>query len=167
MIVLLRHAPLSKEFQRKFIGHSNPDIDLSLVEMKKINKLKTMHFDTIFSSDLKRCTQTLDLLNFTYVCDKRLREVQFKEHIEGKSFEEVEALEEYQESYLMNKHTWHQFVCEESEAMFYKRVESFVCELPKEKNVLICSHAGTLKLIHEILSNTPLNTFEYLDTVIL
>jgi broad specificity phosphatase PhoE len=86
----------------------------------------------------------------TCTTDERLREVRFKAHIEGKTFDEVSRLSHYQESLLNNPDAWHRFICTESPAAFQRRIVSFLRELPKEKEILICSHAGTLQKILQL-----------------
>lgn len=153
LITLLRHAPLPLAYQRRFIGHSNINIDLSLTDISKLDTIKKRKYDYIYSSDLKRCTQTLDLINFSFIKDERLREIKFKEEFEGKSFNEVEKLDSYSIKHLSSMNTWHEFIAEEPLLEFENRIKSFIAELPKDGDILICSHGGTIKMIHAILEN--------------
>ncbi len=114
LITLLRHAPLPLEYQKKYIGHSDIEIDNLLTDICKLEVLKKREYDLVFCSDLKRCTQTLDLMQINYIKDSRLREVQFKKEFEGKSFKEVEKLDIFDSSYLNSTRSWHDFVCLES-----------------------------------------------------
>jgi len=157
LITLLRHAPLAIEHQKRFIGHTNVNIDLSLTDILKLNHIKDRKYDYIYSSDLQRCTQTLDLINFKYIQDSRLREIKFKKEFEGKNFSEVERLDCYSIKHLSSMSSWHAFIAEETLVEFENRVKSFLDELPKDGDILICSHGGTIKMIHALLSKINYN----------
>ncbi len=165
MITLLRHAPLPLEYQKRYIGHSNINIDSSLVEKEKIKKLSESKYDLYFSSDLIRCQNTLKLITQkSFIVSEELREVKFKEFIEGKDFEEVSKLPNYDCKYLDSEDLWHSFICDESKKRFQKRLISFINTLPKDKKILICTHAGVIKELALVLSNKQINTINYLDT---
>lgn len=153
LITLLRHAPLALVYQKCFIGHSDLDIDLTLTDISKLETIKNRKYDFVFSSDLKRCTQTLDLIDLKYKKDSRLREVEFKKEFEGKNFYEIEKLDSYNKKYLLSMKMWHEYICQETFLSFENRIKCFLNTLPKEKNILICSHAGSIKMIHSILKN--------------
>jgi len=166
-IILLRHAPLPIEFQKRFIGHSNIEIDLLLADISKLVEIKNTKFDMVYSSDLKRCTQTLDLINFEYEIDSRLREVKFKEIFEQKTFDEIESMDIFEDKYLDCMDTWHEFICEESLEEYKNRGKSFLQDLPKDKNILICSHAGTIKMLYKLLTNNELLEVDCLESIII
>ncbi|WP_044418663.1 histidine phosphatase family protein [Halarcobacter anaerophilus] len=169
IITLLRHAPLPLKYQKRYIGHSDINIDLSLIDFSFLDEIQKRDYDLILSSDLKRCTQTLDLLGLSYKKDKRLREVEFKEEFELKNFDEIEKTDIFDKKYLDSFLAWHGFLCKESFNKFQSRVEEFLKELPKNKDILICSHGGTIKMINSILKKedyclTPF-TLKYLEKV--
>jgi len=115
-IVLLRHAPLYIEYQGRYNGWSDIDIDISLFDRSKCRDILDREFDYIYSSDLKRCLHTLELLGFDNIIqDKSLREVRFKEHIEGKSFEEISKRDDFKESYLDSIESWHNYISRSEE----------------------------------------------------
>lgn len=169
LITLLRHAPLPLEYQKKYIGHSDIRIDDLLTDISKLEVLKKREYDLVFSSDLKRCTQTLDLIDINYVKDTRLREVKFKKEFEQKSFKDIEKFDNFDSSYLTSTKTWHEFICEESFNEYKNRVEEFIKDLPSKKNILICSHAGTIRMLNAIITNNDYeNSYlkvEYLDRI--
>jgi len=169
LITLLRHAALPLKYQRRYIGHSDIEIDLTLVDLSALENIKKENYDLVYCSDLKRCTQTLDLLNLEYKKDKRLREVEFKDQFELKNFNEIEKLEFFDKKYLKSFLTWHQFICKESFKEFESRIKEFLNELPKDKNILICSHGGTIKMINSILKNEDygksLFNLKYLEAI--
>lgn len=153
VITLLRHAALPLKYQKRYIGHSDIEIDLNLVDYEKLEELKEVKYDFVFSSDLKRCTQTLDLLDLKYEKDSRLREVEFKNEFEGLNFSEVEKTQNFKKEYLDSSKTWHEFICKEPYEKFEARINSFITELPKNKNILICSHGGAIRMLYSKLLN--------------
>lgn len=162
VLVLLRHGALALENQHRLNGWSDLSIDEQLFEYQKIKPLQNMNFDEVYSSDLKRATQTLDKLGLTYKQDVRLREIEFKESIEGKSFEEIEKLEEFDLKYLADEISWAEFTCKESLKSFEARIKDFLESLDLKKQILICSHAGTIKMIMKLLKQ-PIEKIDYLE----
>ncbi len=150
--------------QGTYLGWSDVSIDEKLFDKSKASILKKMHFDLIITSDLIRCKQTVKKLGKTFSTDKRLREVRFKAHIEGRRFSDIEKLQSYDPMYLNSEATWHNYICEESQAAFHKRIEDFLTTLPKEKEILICSHAGTIKVIMKLLEK-EVRTLNYLEYI--
>lgn len=151
-LTLLRHAALPLHLQGRYIGHTDIGIDPERFDAGKISPLLNRTFDRVYSSDLVRCTQTLETMGIdAYLPDPRLREVRFKSHIEGKLFEEIEAMEGFDPRSLESAAHWHRYVCEESAEMFRKRIHDFLDELPRNKNILICTHAGTIREILSLL----------------
>ena len=85
--------------------------------------------------------------------------------IEGKSFEEIANLATFKQSYLDSNELWHNYIAAESKAEFYNRLKEFLTSLPKNKNILICSHAGAIKEMLNILKH-PINEIQYLEFVV-
>ncbi|MDP3267088.1 MAG: histidine phosphatase family protein [Sulfuricurvum sp.] len=166
-LTLLRHAAPNITYQQRYIGHTDISIDNTLFEHNKIEHLLHQKFARIYSSDLKRCIQTLETIGIhSCTIDPRLREVRFKPSIEGKTFSEIEAMDSFNPDALDSKEEWHRFVCDESSLMFQSRIESFLNELPKEGNVLICAHGGTMRMLLSLIDSTlPDRHLEYLDTI--
>lgn len=161
-LTLLRHAAPSVEYHGRYIGHTDICIDLQLFDSITL----PYSYDAIYSSDLLRCTQTLEALGYPdFKTDERLREVAFKKHFEGKSFTQIEQIKEYHSSYLESQEMWHTFICEESHEHFRQRIEMFLEELPLHKNILVCSHGGTIREILSILKREP-KTMDYLENTI-
>ena len=154
-LTLMRHAPLHPKYQKRYNGWTDLSIEPSLFDGKAVEILTRQRFDLIYSSDLQRCTQTLIYMGIEdFKTDERLREVRFKAHIEGKSFKEVSELPNYLEEVIKSDESWHNFICAESQTAFERRIKSFLSELPKEKEILICSHAGTLQKMLTLLGIT-------------
>ncbi len=143
-IYLLRHAPVIKEYEGCYNGWINIDIEPNI---KPIKELQHIEFDKIYSSDLLRCTKTLDLLGFeNYQTDHRIRESKFKEQFEGKNFDQINP----PQSALKDMKSWYSFITDESIEEFRDRVESFLSELKGDK-ILICSHGGAIRMMLSIL----------------
>ncbi len=163
-LTLLRHAPLPMPYYHRYNGWSDISIDANLFNESKIKLIRDKVFDSIFSSDLKRCKQTLERLNRTFITDTRLREVKFRDEIEGKSFDEIEKLESFDSKYLENETTWHNYICEESQQTFMNRIEDFLATLPYDKEILVCAHAGTIESMLKILKQ-PRKKIDYLEYI--
>ncbi len=164
VLTLLRHAAPSAEYHRRYIGHTDIPVDPSLFYPVTL----PFSYDAVYSSDLLRCTQTLEHLGYTdAIIDSRLREVRFKEQFEGKNFDEIEQMGSYTPDFLESQERWHDFVCEEPIGTFRSRIESFLGELPADQNILICTHAGTIREILSLLCpNLPPLTPGYLEHTI-
>lgn len=161
-LTLLRHAPLPIEYHGRHIGHTDISIDLTLFTPITL----PLTYDLIYSSDLSRCTQSLEYLGYSdFQTDERLREVRFKTLFEGKSFDEIERMEIYNPFFLESQERWHDFICDESVEEFRGRIASFLDELPPEQNILICSHGGTIAEILSLL-NAPPRRLGYLEYTI-
>ncbi len=146
-IILLRHAPPNQKYQKRYLGHSDVSIDKTLFDIDKVRFLKEKKFDLVYASSLKRTSQTVEFLGFKPIKDIRLNEVKFKDEIELKSFFEVEKLQSYKKEYLESFKSWHRYICAESIDDFRSKIESFMSELPKDKEILICTHGGVLREI--------------------
>jgi broad specificity phosphatase PhoE len=164
-ITLLRHAPLAKKYQHRYNGWADIHIDPTLFDEKKISILKRIDFDFVYSSDLSRCMQTLDLMELEdYFSDARLREVRFNDEIEGLNFKEIEKLESYKPIYVEKREHWHTYICAEHPGLFERRIKSFLADLPKDKEILICSHSGTLQKMMVFLGYAK-HKIDYLEWV--
>lgn len=166
-LVLLRHAPLSTQYHGCYNGHTDIPIDAALFDPDKIQSLTNQQFDRIYSSDLQRCTATLEMIGFTtFTTDPRLREVRFKPSIEGKSFAQIEAEEDFDPLCLDSQESWHDYICDEPLAAFQARVKSFLDELDGNENVLICTHGGTIQaIVSQLKTSIPSEPLGYLEHI--
>ncbi|MDQ1298417.1 MAG: hypothetical protein QG558_956 [Campylobacterota bacterium] len=152
-LTLLRHASPPLKHHGCYNGHTDIPIDTAFFEHDKIQALLHHPFDRIYSSDLQRCTATLEMMGITaFTTDSRLREVRFKPSIEGKTFSQIEASEDFDPRALDSREAWHHYVCDESLPSFRTRIQSFLDELDDHENVLICSHGGTIRMILSLLN---------------
>jgi len=164
-LTLLRHAPLPKENEHRYNGWTDLDIDPALFDTQKVALLTQQKFDIIYTSDLVRCQQTLEMMGMNeYITDERLREVRFKDEIEGLNFNEIEKLDSYKSSYIEEKESWHEYICEESQEAFEARIKDFLEDLPTNQEILICSHGGTLQKMMAILGYAK-NKIAYLEHI--
>ena len=161
-LTLLRHAPLAPAHHHRYNGWRDLPIDREAIEPSSVRALRQMYFDHCYSSDLQRTQATLRYLGKPYTTDSRLREVQFKPEIEGLSFEEVAALPSFRPHYLDSAEAWHTYICQESPKAFTARIEAFLDRLPTDQDLLICSHAGTLARMMELLG-VAVERLDYLE----
>ena len=152
-LTLLRHASPHWEYHGCYNGHTDIPIDVTRFEHDKTQPLLHRPFDRIYSSDLQRCTSTLETMGITaFTTDPRLREVRFKPSIEGKIFAQIEASEDFDPRVLDSREAWHHYVCDESLPIFRTRIESFLNELEHDKKILVCAHGGTIAMILSLLN---------------
>ena len=164
-LTLLRHGALHPQHQGCYNGWSDLEIDPSRFNPSAVQTVTDQRFDRIYSSDLRRCTQTLALMGYTdIITDARLREVRFKEKIEGKRFDDITKLPDYDPALLETPQRWHEYICAEREEDFEQRIQSFLKELPREENILICSHAGTIRKMLYFLGIAK-DTIDYLESI--
>ncbi len=164
-LTLLRHAALAPRHAHRYNGWTDISIDDDLFDEKEISILKRIDFDFVYSSDLSRCMQTLERMEIDdYFTDARLREVRFRDEIEGLNFNEIEKLPSYKKEYTDHRDRWHQYICQEHPALFEARIRSFLKDLPKDKELLICSHGGTLQKMMALLGYAKQN-IDYLEWI--
>ena len=152
-VTLLRHAPVEKKFLNSFNGWIDIDIQIDK-NSKKIIKLKETllksNFDQVYSSDLKRCVNTLKILgffNFTKLFE--FREIAFRDFAEGRSFEEIEKINPLPLEAFENIEKWINFIAKESLNEFLDRVKRGIKKLRGE-NILICTHKGVIEAFLKI-----------------
>lgn len=150
-VTLIRHGITKENQQRRYLGWSDPDLEDSAVTILKTSPLPS-HFDAIYSSDLKRCTQTASYFgpNSQVSKDQRLRELNFGLW-EGKTYEELKTIIAYR--------VWLDSPFEisppagESLAKLKKRVleawQTIISTLIEKqaKDILIVSHGGPIRLL--------------------
>lgn len=164
-LTLLRHAALPKQNEHRYNGWTDLDIDPTLFDAQKVDLLTRQTFDRVYTSDLVRCQQTLEMMGIEeYITDERLREVRFKKEIEGLNFNEIEKLDSYNSSYIEERASWHDYICDESQEAFEGRIKAFLEDLPANQEILICSHGGTLQKMMAILGYAK-NKIAYLEHI--
>ena len=165
-LTLLRHGALALRHQKRYNGWTDIPLDVTRFDEVMVKPLIKQKFDMVVSSDLKRCQETLMLMDKTpYTTDARLREVRFKIHIEGLRFEEVALRADYKASFLEDEKKWHTYVCAESYEAFRGRIHAFLQALPPDKEILVCTHGGVMRQMLSLLHLPPLKTIAYLDWI--
>ncbi len=164
-LTLLRHAAVHPKYQKRYNGWTDLSIEPSLFDAKMVAPLCKQHFDHIYSSDLMRCQETLSFMEMTpYTTDERLREVRFKAHIEGLSYQEVSRRSDFDASLLEDPIAWHNYICAERYEAFSRRIDAFLTDLPKDKEILVCTHGGVMQHMLALL-HLPLQQIDYLNWI--
>jgi alpha-ribazole phosphatase/probable phosphoglycerate mutase len=166
-LTLLRHAALHPMYQKRYIGWSDISIEMRLFRTQAFDIVRRIKFDEVYSSDLRRCTQTLTFASIhPFQTDERLREVRFKAHIEGKTFKEISTRNDFEQDLLNNERTWHTYVCAESYESFERRIVSFLNDIDfKNKEILVCSHSGTIRRMLHILGFSYAKALDYAECI--
>ncbi|MDT8859290.1 histidine phosphatase family protein [Alkalihalobacillus sp. MEB130] len=155
-VFLVRHGITKWNQEKRYLGHTDLSISKDQNELSILKKeLNKENFDFIFSSDLRRCQETLAYLQLSTEasCDSRLREIDFGDW-EGQTYEDLKDDASYQkwidsggECPIPNG---------ESSETFKARIDSFLNELQKRKivkeestnaQVLIMTHGGVIRYI--------------------
>ena len=158
-LTLVRHSEVIEEYQHCYNGHI--DIPLSekgFEDAKELGKkLKKIHFDAIYCSDLLRVKQTLQAFNLAeqnIIYTKELREKSWGKH-EGMSFNEIIATGlEYQ-----NFEQWLEALDGEDVDIYVKRIKNYLYNViakTQKENILIVCHAGVIKTMLHITQKIPL-----------
>lgn len=154
-LLFIRHGETDHNKNRLFYGHLDPDINQTGIEQLNKTKLKLQKFkekiDVVFCSDLKRCRQSLEILeisdkvkkNFT----KELREINFG-ILEGKTYKEIEAENPYYIDQIENN--WRYFKVKNGESVFelqnriVKKIEEIIKNY-QDKKILVVVHGGVIQ----------------------
>src|SRR5690606_20590152 len=95
-VYLVRHGVTAWNKEKRYLGHTDKGIirgeQSGLLKIKK--ELTNIYFDHIFTSDLRRCQESLELLDIPaqITVDARLRELDFGDW-EGKTYDELRSEE--------------------------------------------------------------------------
>jgi len=150
--VIIRHGETKWNTERKLQGQANSDLTrLGLKQTELVsNALKDEKFDFFFSSDLKRCQITSEIINKHHskeiIYDQRLRERDFG-ILQGMTKEMIKN--EQKEVYGIYKTGSINFAVPEGEGVeeFFNRTMDFFDDVLKnfsEKKSLIVTHGGIL-----------------------
>jgi len=156
-LFLVRHGITDWNQEKRYLGHADRQVIKSelhqLLELKR--DLVKQEFDSIFTSDLRRCQETFDYLNISTeaTIDSRLREIDFGDW-EGKTYHHLENEPRYQE-WLDD---WEAIPIPNGEAAetFKSRIDAFlhdlflqVMERPtnERKHIPVITHVGVIRYI--------------------
>lgn len=154
-LFLVRHGITDWNKEKKYLGHTDRGVITSeLTQLNKLQKeLVEISFDHVFTSDLRRCRETLAYLNIPaqVSVDTRLREINFGSW-EGKTYNELKDDQTYRD--WINNWEKHSIPNGESADTFKARIDSFFQDLFQQpikstqnskKAFLIMTHGGVIR----------------------
>ena len=158
-LTLVRHSEVIEKYQGCYNGHI--EIPLSkkgLQDAQELGKkLKNMHFDAIYCSDLLRAKQTLQAFHLekqNIIYTKELREKSWGKH-EGMSFDEICATGlEYK-----NFEQWLEILDGEDVDTYIQRIKDYfynVIAKNDAKEILVVCHSGVIKTVLSLCENISL-----------
>jgi alpha-ribazole phosphatase len=174
-LYLVRHGLTAWNAEKRYIGHTDHGILREKREQLSSLKeaLQQLQFQRIYSSDLKRCLETLDYVYPTkdFLRDERLREMNFGEW-EGKTYDFLKGDPHYRKWVDDGEH--HTPPAGESASSFKGRIDSFINQLLKEmteetddketddensdsSTILIVTHGGVIR--HFLTRFMPSSSF--------
>lgn len=135
-----------------FFGKLDPNLnDTGKEQCRKTKELlkNRYKYDFIYSSNLKRASETAEIINYLNLpikLDKRLEEIDFG-IFEGLSYKEI--LEKYPEEAKKSEKEWKTFnyITGESLKNLQKRAVEFIESLDKTKDNLVVTHWGVINCI--------------------
>jgi alpha-ribazole phosphatase len=154
-LFFVRHGITDWNKEKRYLGHTDREVINSelgqLTELK--DELKKINFDHVFTSDLRRCQETLSYLHLSSPAsvDTRLREMNFGDW-EGKTYEELKHDPAYR-NWIDN---WEQGSTPNGESGegFKVRINSFFNELfqrilenttNSNQKILVMTHGGVIR----------------------
>ncbi|MFC2949166.1 histidine phosphatase family protein [Virgibacillus sediminis] len=156
-IYFVRHSITDWNLEKRYIGHTDRRViksQLTRLEDLK-NTLDTIRFDSVYTSDLCRCLETLAYLQIPlkYCADTRLREINFGDW-EGKTYQQLKDKQAYR-NWIDN---WEDNPIPngESARQFKARIDRFLHEciqqqigsaLGVNKRILIMTHGGVIRYL--------------------
>lgn len=150
-LIIVRHGQTQMNVDSLFFGKLDPELtELGKKQAEGARqKLKKFKYDNIYSSDLKRASQTAQIVNYMnkeIVYDKRLQEIDFG-IFEGLTYSEIK--EKYPEECKKSQIDWENYDFEtgESPKEMQERAVSFIKSLDLEKDNLIVTHWGVIGCI--------------------
>lgn len=147
-LIIVRHGQTNMNAEKLFFGKLDPE--LNEVGRKQAfqtrEKIKDIYYDNIYSSDLKRASETAEIincLNKKIEFDSRLQEINFG-IFEGLKYEEIKN--KYPEECKKSEIDWENYNFEtgESPKEMQKRAVAFVENLDLNKDNLIITHWGII-----------------------
>ncbi len=166
-LIFVRHGQTTWNLASRYQGHADSDLsELGLIQAERVgNRLKDTRIDAVYSSDLKRASDTAEAIaehhGLSVRTDPRLREVCFGEW-EGLTVSEIKEL--YPEAfanYRKDSVTYRSPGGERLEAL-QARVVEVVNEIVRahpDETVVIATSGGPIRAFLCYALNVPLATF--------
>lgn len=168
-ITIVRHGKIDSN-REGYPFNSKMDEDLNAEGVSQAESLgrflANKQIDAIFSSPMKRTKQTAEIIQKNLkkkpkiLFDERLKELDFG-IFDGKNLEYVKA--NYRKIYEARKENKFQYKIPRGESykMVYNRILRFLIDVyDKNKNIIIVTHATTLKLFIYLLTDKKLEDVE-------
>lgn len=152
-LIVVRHGETVDNVNRICQGQTQGKLtDLGVEQARKLGlRFKNLHFDAVYSSDLKRAVDTAkEIIRF----HKGL-ELNLDERIRERSYGPFEG-----QPYLSREKRNGPLEGVETDEQLIGRVKDFLDEiyhLHKEQTVLVVSHGGTKKAFLNIIHNKPIS----------
>ena len=156
-IIFIRHGETDFNRARLYFGHLDPDLNKTGVEQLRKTKIlfekREKMPDVVFSSDLKRCSQSMEILEIDEEIEKNLtedlREINFG-IFEGKTYEEIKS--EYPEKVEKMINDWRNFKADKGESineMMLRVAEKMdkIINQHRNKKILVVAHAGVIQAL--------------------
>ena len=156
-IIFIRHGETDFNRARLYFGHLDPDLNETGIEQLRKAKIlfekREKMPDVVFSSDLKRCSQSMEILQIDEetekILTKDLREINFG-IFEGKTYEEIKN--KYPEKVKKMKNDWRNFKADKGESIneMMLRVAEKMNEIINQyrnKKILVVAHAGVIQAL--------------------
>jgi alpha-ribazole phosphatase len=98
VVLLCRHGLTDENQKGKYIGWSNPPLSPSGIQSLKKDGIQYPSYDLVYSSDLIRCKQTVQLLfpRTPLITTPKIREIHFGDW-EGMHYEQLKCDDQYQQ----------------------------------------------------------------------
>jgi alpha-ribazole phosphatase len=164
--ILIRHGETEINRNKLYCGWN--DVDLNDRGIKEAERLKDIlsgeKIDLIYSSDLKRCIHTAEIINSVHsvsiIPSYGLRELNFGSW-QNISHEDIRSL--YPEEYEKWKNEWLSYRIPGGESMidFHERVTKItdeIIEIYKDKKLLVVTHSGPVRCILSKYIGENINT---------
>ena len=156
-VIFIRHGETDFNRARLYFGHLDPDLNETGIEQLRKAKIlfekREKMPDVVFSSDLKRCSQSMEILEIDEETEKilteDLREINFG-IFEGKTYEEIKN--KYPEKVEKMKNDWRNFKADKGESIneMMLRVAEKMNEIINQyrnKKILVVAHAGVIQAL--------------------
>lgn len=165
----IRHGKTQGNLEKRYIGKTDESLsEIGIQEIKKnLSKKKYPNSDLVFSSPLKRCTETAKIIypNYKIIKIKNFREINFGD-FEGKNFSELKNDKKYIQWLSSNGNA--KFPNGESKTKFVKRnLKSFkkiLLKIRKMKKsnlkISLVAHGGTIMALLSSLTKDDFFNFQ-------